>query len=280
VSELTYDPASHYDRVTAAWQWIMGDDLHYGVFESTDDSLAQATGRLTGLMTEAAGVTAGADILDVGCGTGGPACHLARLGARVTGISTSEEGIAQASARARRELEPTVTGTVAFQLADGMDNGCADRSFDIAWVLESSHLMRDRGRLISECIRVLRPGGRLTLCDLMLQRAMPFDEVRRLRQPLEVLRWAFGDARMESREGYVQRAQSCGLQVDHDLDLTEETRPTFVRWRENAERHRDAVLGAVGEEGFDQFVTATELLESFWDDGTFGYGLIAGAYSL
>jgi cyclopropane fatty-acyl-phospholipid synthase-like methyltransferase len=279
VSDLTYDPASHYDRVTVAWQWIMGDNLHYGVFESIDDSLADATSRLTGLMTEAAGVTSGADVLDVGCGTGGPACQLARLGARVTGISTSEEGIAQASARARRELDSTTTGSAVFQLADGMDNGFADHGFDAAWVLESSHLMRDRGRLISECVRVLRPGGRLALCDLMLRRAMPFDEVRRLRQPLDILRWAFGDARMEPRESYVHRAQSCGLQVDHDLDLTEASRPTFACWRDNAERHRDQVLGALGEEGFDQFVTATELLESFWDDGTFGYGLIAGTYS-
>jgi cyclopropane fatty-acyl-phospholipid synthase-like methyltransferase len=279
VTELTYDPASHYDRVTAAWQWIMGDNLHYGVFESPDDSLAQATSRLTGLMTEAAGVTAGADVLDVGCGTGGPACHLARLGARVTGISTSEEGIAQASARAKRELDATTSGSAAFQLADGMDNGFPDHSFDTAWVLESSHLMRDRGSLISECVRVLRSGGRLALCDLMLQRTMSLDEVRRLRQPLEILRWAFGDARMESRASYVQRAQSCGLQIDHDLDLTEASRPTFARWRDNAEQHRDKVLGALGEEGFDQFVTATELLESFWGDGTFGYGLIAGSYS-
>jgi 27-O-demethylrifamycin SV methyltransferase len=197
----------------------------------------------------------------------------------VTGISTSEEGIAQASARGRRELDPASAGRATFQLADGMDNGFPDHSFDIAWVLESSHLMRDRGRLISECARVLRPGGRLALCDLMLCRTMALDEVKRLRQPLEILRWAFGDARMEPRESYVQRAQSSGLLVDHDMDLTEASRPTFARWRHNAELHRDQVLGALGEEGLDQFVAATELLESFWDNGTFGYGLIAGSYS-
>ena len=39
----TYDPASHYDRVTRAWTLLLGEDLHYGVFERGDEELAVAT---------------------------------------------------------------------------------------------------------------------------------------------------------------------------------------------------------------------------------------------
>ncbi|HEY1832695.1 MAG TPA: methyltransferase domain-containing protein [Acidimicrobiales bacterium] len=276
--DLTYDPASHYDRVTAAWQWIMGDDLHYGVFERPDQPLAGATARLTDLMMEGARLAPGLEVLDVGCGTGGPACHLARLGARVTGISTSEQGIAQATARAEVP-GATQPGACTFVVADALDTGFDDSRFDLVWVLESSHLIRDRPGLISECARVLRPGGRFVLCDIILCRAMVLDEVRRLRQPLEVLRWAFGDARMEALATYVELAQDAGIEVDQVIDLTTETRPTLDHWVDNAQRHRDRVLPVLGDQGLAQFIEACGLLAGFWDDGTLGYGLLAGTYS-
>jgi 27-O-demethylrifamycin SV methyltransferase len=213
-------------------------------------------------------------VLDVGCGTGGPARHLAGLGAVVTGITTSEVGVATAT-----ELAATagLSDRNTFEVRDGTDNGLPDASFDRVWVLESSHLMRERARLIGECARVLRPGGRVTLCDILLQRPMPFDEVRRLRVPLAVLRAVFGDARMELRSTYEDLFAAAGIDVDTSIDLTAATRPTFDRWRANARDHREECLAAFGQESLDQFVESCDILEGFWDDGTLGYGLVAGA---
>src|SRR5436305_2009872 len=146
---MSYQPATHYDRVTAAWGLLLGEDLHYGLFEQPDEEVPSGTGRLRDAMGQAARIEPGVEVLDVGCGTGAPACMLAgELGARVTGITTSAAGVATARARAAAEgLEQAV----AFEERDGMDNGFPDRSFDRAWVLESSHLMRGRDRLIAEC---------------------------------------------------------------------------------------------------------------------------------
>jgi cyclopropane fatty-acyl-phospholipid synthase-like methyltransferase len=270
---VSYESATHYDRVTGAWSLLLGEELHYGVFSDPSQDLASATRALTQAMIEAAEIDPGMEVLDIGCGTGAPACALAaELGARVTGITTSAEGVEAARARA---AAAGLESSVSFEQRDGMDNGFAEASFDRTWVLESSHLMRERGRLIAECARVLRPGGRLALCDIVLRRRLDLLEVKRLREPLMLLREVFGDARMEPLAHYAHLALDRGLVVEQQTDLTEATRPTFARWRENADRNRDEVVALLGEPGWHRFRDACDVLEGFWDDGTLGYGLLA-----
>jgi 27-O-demethylrifamycin SV methyltransferase len=271
----SYAPGSHYDRVTAAWTLLLGAELHYGVFSNGGEPLSDATAELTRLMIEASQLAPGLEVIDVGSGTGAPACRLAREHrVRVTGVTTSEVGVAKARARAAEE---GVEELVSFERRDGMDNGFPDASFDRAWVLESSHLMRRRDALVTECARVLRPGGRLALCDIVLRRELPFMEVRRLREPLALLREVFGDARMEPAERYAQLAEESGLHVEAVTDLTDATRPTFAHWRENAERHRDEVEATLGAEERERFVEAAGVLERLWDDGVLGYALVAAS---
>ena len=273
MSEPTTDPASHYDRVTEAWGHLLGDHLHYGDFSGGARDLADATMALTERMRLAAEPRAGDRVLDVGCGTGAPACHLASVcDVRVTGISTSDVGVAES----RRRADALGLGEkVRFERRDGTDNGFGDASFDVCWVLESSHLMRDRTALIRECARSLRRGGRLVLCDIVLGRPLDFDDVRRLRGPLGLLRTVFGDARMEALDRYSELMADAGLRVSLQLDLTAATRPTFGAWRANARARRSIVSGLIGDDGWRAFVEACDVLEAFWDDGTLGYGLIA-----
>src|SRR5688572_9248125 len=88
------DPVAHYDRITRAWRYLLGEDFHYGYFRTANESLATATSNLTALMAEKSAIGPGISVLDVGCGIGNPACFLAeRYACRVTGISTSKTGI-------------------------------------------------------------------------------------------------------------------------------------------------------------------------------------------
>lgn len=268
-----YSPEEHYDRVTHAWRHLLGEDLHYGVFDRGDEDLATATRALTDRMIDAAALAPGLDVLDVGCGTGAPARALVREhGVSIVGITTSATGVELANLLSREE---GLQSRARFERRDGTDNGLDDATFDRVWVLESSHLMRDRDALMAECARVLRPGGRVVLCDITLQRELPFLEVRRLRKEFALLRAVFGDAHMVPLPLYASMATECGLNVVREVDLTEETLPTFDRWRANARTHADEVVALVGEQYLEDFGRAADVLEGFWQDGTLGYGLLA-----
>lgn len=267
-----YDPAAHYDHVHRAWRLIMGQEFHYGYFETPDTPLETATAALTGHMLERAKISAGDRVLDVGCGTGQQSCDLAAgHEATVLGITTSTEGVAAATAlAAERRLD-----SAQFEERDGTANGLADDSFDVAWVLESSHLMRDRKALLSECARVLRAGGRIVLCDIVRKREIPFPEVRARREDFATLRAAFGDAHMEPLASYEATLRELGMTVTDCSDISTPTLPTFAAWRANVGSHEPALRGLLGDQGVADFVQGTHILQDFWNDDTLGYGILA-----
>jgi 27-O-demethylrifamycin SV methyltransferase len=271
-STTSHEPAAHYDHVHNAWRLIMGEEFHYGYFESSQTSLASATAALTGRMLAAAQLAPGERVLDVGCGTGRQACDLAaEHGVSVLGITTSSSGVAAATSLAK---ERGLDGA-RFEQRDGTDNGLDDGTFDVAWVLESSHLMRDRDALLRECVRVLAPGGRIALCDIIRKREIPFAEVRARREDFATLRAAFGDAHMEPLERYSATLESLGMEMAECTDISLPTLPTFPAWRANLDAHEAEVERSIGRDGVSDFVRSTEILEAFWQDGTLGYGILA-----
>jgi 27-O-demethylrifamycin SV methyltransferase len=268
----SHQPAEHYDHVHDAWRLIMGEEFHYGYFESPEDSLEQATAALTEQMRGLAGIVAGDRVLDVGCGTGRHACDLsASPGAAVLGISTSRAGVSAATELARQRR---VDGA-RFEQRDGTDNQLAGAQFHVVWALESSHLMRDRTALLRECARVLVPGGRLVLCDIIRKRDIPFQEVRSRRREFATLRAAFGDAHMEPLGHYTAMIRDLGMTVTDCSDISTQTMPTLSAWRANLRAHLPQLLRTLGHRGVDDFEQATHILEEMWHDETLGYGILA-----
>src|SRR4030042_5549423 len=127
MAKLPMTPQKHYDYVTDSWQKFMGDNLHFGYFETPDMELSRATDMLIEKMLELCSVTKKSKILDVGCGIGKPAMYIhKKFRADITGISTSERGIQLANAASK---EKGYDASVRFVVADGQKHGFPDNSF-------------------------------------------------------------------------------------------------------------------------------------------------------
>jgi SAM-dependent methyltransferase len=119
--------------------------------------LENATGTVAPRLVRFAGISAGAHVLDVACGTGVVALTAARLGATVTGVDITPELIAHAkenTALMRLDLARTT-----WLEGDAEALPLPDASFDIV-VSQFGHMFAPRPNVaIQEMLRVLKPGG-------------------------------------------------------------------------------------------------------------------------
>jgi len=108
-------------------------------------------------------LSAGERLLDVGCGLGDAALALAAdLGAtgEVVGIDASEAMLVAA-----RERAGTAACPVRFSVGDAMALDEPDGSFDAVRSERTLQWLADPEAAVVEMVRVLRPGGRVTLID-------------------------------------------------------------------------------------------------------------------
>lgn len=160
----------HHDEQTEIADGAAVDgNIHVGYWDSAADdrSLNQATDRLTDLVAERLAATPGQHLLDVGCGTGRPALRIAQAtGARVSGISVSDQDIDLARTRADAT---SLADRVDFQYADACALPFEAASFDGAWAIESMMHIPDRTIALTEIARTLRPGSTLVITDVLLR---------------------------------------------------------------------------------------------------------------
>lgn len=96
-------------------------------------------------------------VLDVGCGVGTTACHLARsMGCRVVGVDINPHMVKRARERARRQK---LGGLIDFQVGDAMELPFPDETFNAVLTESVTAFPDDKALAIREYVRVTKPGG-------------------------------------------------------------------------------------------------------------------------
>jgi ubiquinone/menaquinone biosynthesis C-methylase UbiE len=110
-------------------------------------------------------VPRGSRLLDVGSGGGQHAVRIVqeRPDLSVVGIDISSTMVKRSRELARRA---NVADKVTFDLGDATDLKLDSDSFDAVYCAGPLKQVRDKSRVLRECHRVLRPGGRLLAMDV------------------------------------------------------------------------------------------------------------------
>lgn len=118
-----------------------------------------------------ASITSGMRVLDVGGGLGGPARTLAsEFGCTVEVLDITEE---YCRAGEMLTARTGLADVVSFRHGSALDMPYPNASFDVVWTQHSSMNIADKERLYQEIRRVLRPGGRLAMHEILSSPTSP-----------------------------------------------------------------------------------------------------------
>ena len=106
----------------------------------------------------------GLNVLDIGCGLGGPSRMLAEVyNCQVTGIDLSEEFVRTATALSKLVK---LSDKTRFVQGDATALPFEDNAFELVWTQHAQMNIRDKEGFYGEVNRVLKPGGHFLYYDI------------------------------------------------------------------------------------------------------------------
>ncbi len=225
---LEDDIAQHYqtghllDRIDAALKELKIDPTRPGVddLKPVDEFHTGGIEATTALLDQLE-VTPEMRVLDIGCGLGGTARHIVhRYGPRVVGVDLTDEYL-----ETGRALNERLGLTDRIDLVQGsaLSLPVEDRGFDLVTMFHVGMNIPDKPQLFQEVERVLKPGGRFALFDVM---------GGNLEDPLVFpLPWATEAAlsHVQAPGIYRRAAHTAGLEEVAERDRTEFAKSYFDR---------------------------------------------------
>lgn len=167
-------------------------------------------------------VTNDAHLLDIGCGRGGPALHLAeRFGFRVTGVDLVPYNVARARANAAGH-----STDVDFVVGDATRLPFHSASLDGCLGIDSFVYLPDRAPVLRDVADVLDSGGVLVFSDLVARSDAAETERRRIRRFAE----SWDMPTLASRSEYERLLADANLGLRVVEDLTPHSVGRFRKW--------------------------------------------------
>jgi sarcosine/dimethylglycine N-methyltransferase len=198
-------------------------------------------------LARAAGVDARSRVLDLCCGSGGPALHLARQTAcRIVGVDRSSEAIHLARTSAESQgLDHRAT----FIVSDALCTPTDAASFDAVLLYETMLAFEDKRRLLRVVRKLLCPGGWF---GLTFEEGQPLSVAERRRIPASEDVWLVPER--EFRVLLKAADFQIRLVEDHTAVHAEVARRLAAAFRHD----RAAIIAAVGAQACNELVMAHE----------------------
>jgi ubiquinone/menaquinone biosynthesis C-methylase UbiE len=190
---------------------VFGDALYPGseLAEAGEAAVAASLG--CGVPTAVAELREGETVLDLGSGAGADVLISARRvgpGGRAIGLDMTDEMLELA----RRNAAEAGLANVEFRKGYIEEIPLPDASVDVVISNCVINLAADKGKVLAEVARVLRPGGRVAVSDVVADEDM--DEGTRA----DMRQWTGCIAGALTREEYLEHLRSAGLE---DLEVCE-----------------------------------------------------------
>jgi ubiquinone/menaquinone biosynthesis C-methylase UbiE len=211
-----------------------GNDIGQNSWITTDEFLR---------LLKHLGLKSTSNVLEIGCGSGGPSLFMARtFGCHVAGIDINEKAIATADNMARTQK---LDSLVRFSQSDASSALPFDSiTFDAVTCIDSINHFLNRLRFLKESYRVLRPGGRLLFTDPITVTGLISNEEVAVRSSIGFFLFAppAEDERLIKASGFRLLTRE---------DVTENMAQISKRRRDSRDKHSEELTKIEGEETFN-----------------------------
>ena len=217
--------------------------------------------RALAALVEAADITSAHHVLDVCSGMGGPARWLAhQRQCRVTGLDLTQTRV---DAARRLTARVGLEHLVMFVHGDATTMPLETGRFDRLISQESWLHVPDKPAVIGECVRVLKPGGKLAFTDVVV--SAPLDAATDARLGAEIR-----TANLASAAQYLSLLEAHGCEIQTELDLSEEWKTVLVDRLAMYRSLRDTTIAKFGESHFEHYDNAYSHFVQCFVDGKLG----------
>ena len=212
---------------------------------SRADRYPQAAEALAVRLGEAARLGPGHHVLDAGTGAGEQIrVWVDRFGVtRISAIEVDPELAQAARSRAEREAWRC---DIDVRTGKAEEVGAPSNSVDRVVSLDAAYFFRTRARFLENAQRLLKPGGRLALTDLVLGSG-PAASLARAMAPIFHIPWS----NLWTRALWVASLESAGFREVEIVDCTDAVLGGFARWSRSSRGapRRSRAIRVVGRVG-------------------------------
>jgi sarcosine/dimethylglycine N-methyltransferase len=242
-----------------------GENLHLGFPTGAGGSQHEAMEHATELMAAHACLDETSHVLDLGSGYGGPARFLAsRFGCDVTGLNVSAVEIEEAK---RQTSAAGLESSVRFDHGDFHELPYSDDTFEVVWSQDSLMYGADKGRILEEVQRVLKPGGVLDFTDILARRDLDEENRKRLYARVRT-------PEMWDTERYLTELIDLNFKIRRVEDWSQHVAASYAWARRQAKAKRDELESKVGVELVQRTMDGLEFWVDMAERGNVGWALL------